>query len=164
VHEVCFEKTVRVFKQVSAKDIAASDKKAIIHNQHRVLEVEERKLGNFDPAKMFPDDSHSSSDDARVVYQVYSEGDVCQNGERYYANVKIACFLTKSSPPEIVSVRWISKCGSFVLMHSPGLCDADDERRSRLRNRWRKSVVSKQIDSDDGDEEDLAPISCQEVK
>jgi len=124
----------------------------------------------------------TARDEERMLFQVYTDGDACpggKEGETYYTQVKIACFLIRSSPPSIVSARWISRCGTLILMHAPGLCDADDEHRLRLRKRRRRlnsgsSGESQNVAREDGEEDDdgfsleseteLNRVSCVEVK
>ena len=133
----------------------------------RMLEVDERLLGWYDPALSVQESStylnaEQPGKDDNFVLQVYSGGALCSEEQSSYnfAHVKLACFLTKTSPAEIVSIRWTSKCGVLILVHTPGLCDADDRFRTRVRNRNKAQLVPL---SGEFDEKESQPISCNAV-
>ncbi|KAH9251810.1 hypothetical protein BASA81_010253 [Batrachochytrium salamandrivorans] len=105
VHEVCFERSARVFRQ--SKDA----------NTGRMLQLDSKHMGSFA--------DHSLANNE--VVQTYSNGDWCGSEEgklRYSSRVRLSCFLTKGTSPEIVSFQVTSKCETEVLLHAPGLCNS----------------------------------------
>lgn len=135
VHEVCFERSARVFRQV--KDTTApADGKNKAKAAARILQVDNKHMGSF------VDNQITNSNGVEVV-QIYNNGDVCGNdGTKFSTRVRLSCFLSKSSSPEIVSFQVTSKCETEVLLHAPGLCGTLDSTRTATRAAAAKERMS----------------------